>query len=56
MEVEEQYQVKLLESFSDLENLDVIVGTKELGQVGVRISKFQPRGLSAYLKSAYKIV
>jgi hypothetical protein len=39
-----------------LKNLDVIVGTKELGQVAGRISKFQSRGLSTYLKSAYKMV
>jgi hypothetical protein len=40
------------ESFSNLENVDVIVGTKEPGQVAGRISKFQPRGLSTYLKPA----
>lgn len=56
VEVEELYQVKLWESFSNLENLDVIVGTKELGQVADRISKFQPRALSTYLKTAYKMV
>jgi hypothetical protein len=54
VEVEEQYQVKLGQSFSNLETVDVIVGTKEPGQVADRISKFQPRGLSPYLKSALK--
>jgi hypothetical protein len=37
VEVEEQYQVKLGESFSNLETVDVIVGTKEPGQVAENI-------------------
>jgi hypothetical protein len=52
VEVEEQYQLKLRTSFSNLETLDAIVGTTELGQTSGRISKFQQREPSALLKSA----